>query len=66
MSTDSRLYQPSCTKSIYYLEFIQEKIHLIRDIYDTDRWPDNFYTQNKNPFDIKKISPIKTTIELNL
>lgn len=47
-------------KEIRYYNFIKEKIHLIWDIYDKDNYPNSFYTQHKNPFDIKKISPIET------
>jgi hypothetical protein len=47
-------------KEMRYYSFLKEKIHLIWDIYDSNKYPDSFYTQNKNPFDITKISPIET------
>jgi hypothetical protein len=40
-----------------YLEFVREKISLIFDIYDYDKYPKNFYTR-KNPFEANKISPL--------
>jgi hypothetical protein len=48
-----------------YYNLIKEKVHLIWDIYDYSKKPDNRYTQKSNPFDIAKISPIKTTTKLN-
>ena len=40
-----------------YFNFIKEKISLIIDLYDFDKYPGNFYNR-KNVFDIKKISPL--------
>lgn len=40
-----------------YFEFIKEKISLLFDIYDFDKYPKNFYTK-KNEFNINKISPL--------
>lgn len=46
IKTDERFYK-----------FIEEKIKYIVDIYDTDKYPKNFYN-SKNRFDITKISPL--------
>ncbi len=40
-----------------YLNFLKEKISLLVDIYDFDKYPDNYYNR-RNTFDIKKISPL--------
>lgn len=40
-----------------YLNFMKEKISLLVDIYDFDKYPDNYYNR-RNTFDIKKISPL--------
>jgi len=41
-----------------YYNFLKEKVSLIVDIYDFDRYPNNYYNK-RNPFDIKKISPLR-------
>jgi hypothetical protein len=40
-----------------YLDFVGEKISLIVDVYDFDKYPKNYYSRN-NPFDLNKISPL--------
>lgn len=40
-----------------YLKFIDEKISFLVDIYDTDRYPKNFYNR-RNKFELTKISPL--------
>lgn len=40
-----------------YFKFIEEKIKFIVDIYDLDKYPNNFYSK-KNPLELKKISPL--------
>lgn len=40
-----------------YIQFLQQKIAFLCDMYDFDRYPKNFYSK-KNPFDINKISPL--------
>jgi len=40
-----------------YFDFVADKISLVVDIYDFDKYPKNFYN-SKNRFDIKKISPL--------
>jgi hypothetical protein len=40
-----------------YFKFIEEKVKYIVDVYDSDRYPDNFYSKH-NPLELKKISPL--------
>ena len=40
-----------------YLKFVEEKISFLVDIYDTDKYPKNFYNR-RNKFDLIKISPL--------
>lgn len=40
-----------------YFDFVRSKVSYLVDIYDTDKYPKNFYN-SKNPFDINKISPL--------
>ena len=40
-----------------YFDFVADKISLVVDIYDFDKYPKNFYNR-KNRFDITKISPL--------
>lgn len=40
-----------------FYNFIEEKIKYLVDIYDTEKYPKNFYN-SKNKFDVKKISPL--------
>lgn len=42
---------------IRYLSFVREKISLIVDLYDFDKYPKNYYNKS-NVFDINKISPL--------
>jgi hypothetical protein len=44
-------------KDMRYFNFIEEKISYLVDIYDFDKYPNNFY-HKRNKFDIKKISPL--------
>lgn len=41
-----------------YLSFLEEKISFICDIYDLEKYPDNFYSK-ANKFSVKKISPLE-------
>lgn len=45
-----------------YYNFLKEKFGLIVDLYDYKKGWKNFYTK-KNPFDIKKISPLRLGIK---
>ena len=40
-----------------FYKFIENKISYLVDIYDTDKYPKNFYNR-KNKFDVNKISPL--------
>lgn len=44
-------------KESRYYEFIKEKISLIADIYDFDKFGKNYYSR-RNPFNLKKMSPV--------
>lgn len=40
-----------------YYKFVESKVKFVCDIYDTDKYPNNFYSRG-NPFSINKISPL--------
>jgi len=40
-----------------FYKFIEEKVSFLVDIYDFDKYPNNYYNK-KNNFDINKISPL--------
>ena len=40
-----------------YFETVREKVSLLIDLYDTKRYPKNWYTK-KNPFHLNKITPV--------
>lgn len=40
-----------------YYDFVKNKISFICDIYDFDKYPNNFYSKS-NPFEVNKISPL--------
>jgi hypothetical protein len=40
-----------------YYRTIEEKVSLLVDLYDTDRYPENWYSR-RNPFDTTKITPL--------
>ncbi len=44
-------------KDFRYYSFMKDKICLIHDIFDFQKYPNNCYSQN-NPLDIKKIDPV--------
>ena len=54
--TINRVYEKNDSR---YYNFIKEKISLIIDIFDKDKYPNIYYDNKKNVFDIKKISPVK-------
>lgn len=41
-----------------YFNFLKEKISFICDIYDFEKYPNNFYNKKTNLFDVKKITPL--------
>ena len=44
-------------REMRYFETIRDKVGLLLDVYDTEKYPQNWYTK-KNPFDINKITPL--------
>lgn len=40
-----------------YLDFVQEKVSFLVDLYDFEKYPNNFYNR-KNPFSKNKMSPL--------
>lgn len=44
-------------KEMRYFNFVREKISLIADIYDFDKYPNNYYNR-AHPFDTNKTSPL--------
>lgn len=44
-------------KDIRFYKFIEDKISYLVDIYDTDKYPKNFYNR-RHKFDVEKISPL--------
>jgi hypothetical protein len=40
-----------------FFNVIRDKVRMVCDVYDTDKYPDNFYS-SRNPFDAKKVSPL--------
>ena len=44
-------------KEMRYFDFMKDKISFICDIYDFDKYPNNFYSK-KNEFALEKISPL--------
>jgi hypothetical protein len=40
-----------------YFDFMKDKISFVCDIYDLEKYPNNFYSK-KNEFGLEKISPL--------
>ena len=51
------VYRAFTRGEMRYYRAVEEKVSLLVDLYDTSRYPDNWYTR-KNPFDAKKITPL--------
>jgi hypothetical protein len=51
------VYRAFTRGEMRYFEMIRNKVSLLVDLYDQKNYPDNWYT-HKNPFDVKKISPL--------
>jgi hypothetical protein len=51
------VYRAFTRNEMRYFETIRDKVSLLIDLYDTDRYPKNWYTK-KNPFHINKITPV--------
>ena len=51
------VYRAFTRGDMNYYRVVQEKIGLLVDLYDTAKYPKNWYTR-KNPFDVNKITPL--------
>ncbi|MBI3169455.1 MAG: DUF3800 domain-containing protein [Chloroflexi bacterium] len=51
------VYRAFVKREMRYFKFIQDKVSLLVDRYDTTKYPKNWYSRT-NPFDIKKASPL--------
>lgn len=51
------VYRAFTRNEMRYFETVRDKVSLLIDLYDTDRYPKNWYTK-KNPFHINKITPV--------
>ena len=51
------VYRAFVRREMRYYQFIESKVSLLIDLYDTENYPLNWYNQ-KNPFDINKTSPL--------
>jgi hypothetical protein len=51
------VYRAFVRKQMRYYRVVEEKVSLLVDLYDTDRYPNNWYNR-ENPFDVAKITPL--------
>lgn len=51
------VYRAFTRREMRYYQAIEEKVDLLVDLYDTDKYPGSFY-HSKNPFHIEKASPL--------
>jgi len=51
------VYRAFVKREMRYYQYIESKVSLLIDLYDIEKYPQNWYTQ-KNPFDINKTSPL--------
>jgi hypothetical protein len=51
------VYRAFTRGEMRYFRTVEEKVSLLVDLYDTRKYPKNWYTR-KNPFDINKITPL--------
>ena len=51
------VYRAFTRGEMRYYRTVEEKVSLLVDMYDSERYPQNWYSR-KNPFDIKKITPL--------
>ena len=58
--TNWAVYRAFDRGEMRYFDFLRDKFELVRDVFDRDKYRGgaNFYTRSKNPFDIKKVSPL--------
>ncbi|MBK8270480.1 MAG: DUF3800 domain-containing protein [Planctomycetes bacterium] len=52
------VYRAFTKGEMRYFDFVRQKVELVLDLYDRDKYPKNYYTREKNPFDINKTSPL--------
>lgn len=51
------VYRAFTRGEVRYLRTVEEKVSLLVDLYDQEKYPRNWYNR-KNPFDINKITPL--------
>ena len=51
------IYRAYTRKEMRYYRQIETKVSLMVDLYDTDRYPKNWYSK-RNRFDVNKITPL--------
>ncbi len=51
------VYRAFVKREMRYYRFVQDKVSLVVDRYDTAKYPKNWYSR-ENPFDIEKASPL--------
>jgi hypothetical protein len=51
------VYRAFVRGEMRYYEFVEDKVSLLVDLYDSGNYPKNWYNRD-NPFDIKKASPL--------
>lgn len=51
------VYRAFVKREMRYYHYVEEKVSLLVDLYDTAKYPNNWYRRD-NPFDINKTSPL--------
>lgn len=51
------VYRAFTRREMRYYRFVQDKVSLLVDFYDTAKYPKNWYSRT-NPFDVEKASPL--------
>jgi hypothetical protein len=51
------VYQAFTRREMRYYRVVADKVRLLVDLYDTARYPNNWYSR-RNPFDAEKITPV--------
>jgi hypothetical protein len=51
------VYRAFTKGEMRYFDFVRDRISLVVDLYDTAKYPKNYYNKS-NPFDVNKISPM--------
>jgi hypothetical protein len=52
------VYRAFTTGNMRYFRTVEERVSLLVDLYDSERYPENWYSR-RNPFDIKKATPLR-------